>query len=65
MQPEPKKIEDRIFLCHKSGMCPVLRVDGDSFLLEDDHQATPGKVRLDHEQARGLMDALKKLLSDD
>ena len=62
MTSNAKNPGERIFLCHKQGMCPVLRVDGEGFLLEDDRQTIPGTVRLDAAQARSLLEALRKLL---
>lgn len=58
--PKPSQV---FSLCHSAGMCPVLVKDGDSFTVRDDHQSAPGSVRLNVEQARGLIAALQKALA--
>jgi len=62
MKTQQLNSENQISLCHSGGMCPVLHVGDGSFVVSDEHQANPGSVRLNLEQARGLVAALQKLL---
>ncbi len=56
-------MEKRVIeFCSGCGKCPVLEVSKEEIILVDHEQSVPGRVTLTRQQAKDLVEGLKKAL---